>query len=90
MSESARAQARPGDEATIALLETVGARVATHFVGTGTFHCPKCNTPRCLRVEADAIAYVFACDRCGWHGGGRLPFSAKRHRRAQRLAKGRS
>ena len=88
MSKPARSQARPGDEAVIALLESVGARVATFFIGTGTFHCPKCNTPRCLKVQADAIAYTFACDHCAWKGGGRLHFNARRHRRAQRLAKG--
>ena len=88
MSSPARTQARLGDADLIALLASVGAHVTTTFVGTGTFHCPKCtvNTlrSRSLTVHADGAAFYFACTRCRWKGGARLPFNARRHRLAQR------
>jgi hypothetical protein len=37
MSKSARTHARPDGDAVIALLDSVGAHVATIFVGTGAF-----------------------------------------------------
>ena len=59
MAQSARRQVRPGDSGVIALPESVGAHVATTFVGAGLFRCPKSNVRwKSLTVRADGEAYT--------------------------------